>query len=251
MRISSKYYVTCSMEILFIVLSLLLTTFYILPVYAAEPSLSATPSASIKTKLEELKKEIASKAAKLKLQIDKKLRDKAYVGILKNKSDTSLTLAASSGPKIVNINQDTIFQSKLKNKKFSRQTLTSEDYIACLGDQDETGVLTAKKVILLPPSLKPQKTFLWGQIISTSDNLITLKNSDSINVAVSSPKRAKFKINDLVILTGSLNKNKVFEAEFLYVIPQGVNLKTKKDATTSAKPTSSPTPSPSLKATPR
>src|SRR3989338_2847231 len=81
-------------------------------VYAAD----STPSADIKIKLEELKKEIASKAAKLKQEISSKLKDKAYIGNVKSKSDTSLTIATSTGPKIISVNQDTIFDSKIKSK---------------------------------------------------------------------------------------------------------------------------------------
>ena len=89
---------------------LLTVTCPLYPTYAAESS----PSADIKSKLEELKKEIASKAAILKQEVNKKLKDKAYVGKVKHKSDSSLTLAASSGPKIVSINQDPLFESKIK-----------------------------------------------------------------------------------------------------------------------------------------
>lgn len=198
-----------------VVLLLLSTTYSLQPTLAAD----ATPSSSIKSKLEQLKKEIASKAAKLKTEIGLKLRNKAMVGILKNKSETSLTLAAASGPKIVNINEDTLFQTKIKGKKFSKSSLKNEDYIAALGDVDETGVLTAKKVILVEVQ-KTQKTYLLGEIISISDDLITLKEKGAKNIAVSPPVRAKFKVNDIVILTGFFGKNEIFEAEFLYVIPK-------------------------------
>lgn len=201
----------------------------------------SSPSADIKSKLEELKKEIASKAAKLKQEVNRKLQDKAYVGLVKTKTDSSLTLAARSGAKIVNINQDTIFESLVKQRtKFSLKTLAEEDYIAALGDIDETQVLTAKKIVLLPKEEDTPKSFLWGQVIAISDNLITIKDRSLKNIAVSSPS-SDLRINDFVILTGYLNKNGIFEAGFVYVIPQGGFLKPKKVATPSAtvKPTSS------------
>lgn len=224
-------------------------------VFAAD----STPSADIKLKLEELKKEIASKAAKLKQEVNRKLKDKAYVGKVKSKSDTSFTLSASSDPKLVSFNQDTVFESQIKGKtrstssgqaKFSQKTISPEDYIAALGDVDETGVLTAKKVILLPQpktsSPLTEKTYLWGQIISLSDKLITMKSKDFKNVAVSLPARSEVKLNDFIILTGSKNKNDIFEAGFVYVIPQGVVIKPKKVATPSAQ-----TSSPSVKPKPK
>jgi len=250
----------------FIVLALVLTIYHIpYTIYAVD----STPSADIKSKLEELKREIASKAAKLKQEVNKKLKDKAYVGKVKLKSNSSLTLAAISGPKIVSINQDTVFESKqslpskdgkIKTKqKFSQKTLANEDFsaeganlsIVALGDIDETAVLTAKKIVLLPASPaggptpgEQLKIHIWGQVIAISDErssstskLVTIKNRDNKNIAVSLPSGQTVKLNNFVILTGQLNKNEIFEAEFIYVIPQGGFIKPKKIATPSAQPT--------------
>lgn len=205
------------------------------PIYAAD----STPSAEIKSKLEEFKKEIASKAAKLKQEVNRKLKDKAYVGQVKSKSNNSLTLTARLGPKIVSLNQDTVFESNIKGKKFSAKILTEEDYVVGLGDIDETGVLIAKKVILLPQPKADQfmadKTYLWGQIIAISDKLITLKDKGTKNVAVSLNNQSEVKLNDFVILTGTKNKNDIFEAGFVYVFPQAGVIKPKKISTPSAK----------------
>ncbi|MBI4035947.1 hypothetical protein HY383_03275 [Candidatus Daviesbacteria bacterium] len=217
---------------------MLLFTFYILhfTFYISSASaLDSTPSADIRAKLEELKKEIASKAAKLKQEVNRKLRDKAYTGTVKSASETTLTLAASSGPKVININQDTLFENETKSKKkfTSWESISQEDYLAALGDIDETGVLTAKKIILLPPTIE-SKTFLWGKIVSISDELVTLKSKDSKNIAASLPDLSEVKLNDFVILTGAFNKNELFETEFVYVIPQGGVIRPKKVATPSA-----------------
>lgn len=193
----------------------------------------STPSADIKAKLEELKKEIASKAAKLKQEVNRKLQNKAYVGKVKSKTTTSLTLATRTGPKIVSLNQDTISPKKL----------AEEDDIAALGDIDDNGVLTAKKIVLLPTTNLPPKTQFWGQIIAISDGLITIKGRDAKNVAVSVAQaevKGDLKINNFIILTGTFNKNDIFEASFIYVIPQGGILKPKKIATPSASLRASP-----------
>lgn len=202
------------------------------PTFAAD----STPSADIKAKLEELKKEIASKAAKIKQEVNRKLKDKAYVGTVKSSSETTLTLAAQSGPKVININQDTIYENETKSKKkfTGWQSISDEDYLAALGDIDETGVLTAKKIILHPAPASEPKTYLWGKIISISDELLTLKSKDSKNIAAFLPNLSNVKLNDFVILTGSFNKNDLFEAEFVYIIPQGGIIKPKKISTPSA-----------------
>lgn len=213
--------------IIFLSFLLLTTTYPLQPTYAAESS----PSADIRVKLEELKKQIASKAAKLKEEVNNKLKDKAYIGKVKQKSVSSLTLATKTGPKIVTLNQDTVFESSIKSKiKFSQKSISEEDYLIALGDIDETEVLTAKKVILLPSTtynLKP-KTYLWGQVLSTSEKLITLKGKDLKNQAVTIPSNVKVVVNDFVILTGKLGKNEIFEAEFAYIIQQGGFLRPKK-----------------------
>lgn len=211
-----------------------LLAFYFLLLTSTVKAVESTPSG-----LQEFRKELnikaASIAAKLKETISKKLQNKAYIGTIKQKSDNSITLATASNPKMVNINQDTLFESKIKGKKYSQKNLTEDDYIAALGDTDEVGVLTAKKIILLPAAnSEKRKTYLWGQVISISDQLVTLKNSDSKNIAVSLPSISGIKLNSFVILTGFNNKNDVFEAEFVYKVPEGGIIKPKKIATPSA-----------------
>ncbi len=214
-----------------LIVSLLFT---LTPILSPSYAVDSTPSADIRTKLEDLKKEIASKASALKQQIDKKLKDKAYVGKIKTKSQTALTIATKNGPKIVNVTQDSEFDSQLKDKKIpTLKSLTEEDYLAALGDVDETGVLTAKKIILLPTPNSELKTYLWGQVISISDKLLTIKDRNLKTIAVSYSDYSKVNIGDFIILTGSFGKNSIFDADFVYVISQGGVLKPKKIATPS------------------
>lgn len=224
--------------LLFFLLFLNHESYFINHVYAAE----STPSSEIRTKLEELKREIASKAAKLKGEVNRKLQNKAYVGNVKSKSSTSLTLAQTTGAKLVSINQDTIFESEVKQKqKFSQKTLETEDYIAALGDIDDTGVLTAKKIILLPTPKLSTKTYMWGKVVSKDLKLATLLDRNQKNIAVSFSLDTDFKVGDFIIAIGTKNKNDIFEAEFVYVIPKGGILKPKKMATPSAQTATSST----------
>lgn len=230
MRMKNSEFRVKKLVITFCISFLTLHSTLLTPVLAADSS----PSADIRTKLEELKKEIASKAAQLKQIVNKKLKDKAYTGKIKSHSDSSLTLATDSGAKLVSINQDTVFSAKSKSKtKFSQKSLQEENFIAALGDTDEVGVLTARNIILLTPPNEP-KTYLWGQVTNISDNLITIKDRASKNITVLPPTVSGIKLNDFVILTGKKDSNDVFKAGFLYVIPQGGIIKTKKVATPAA-----------------
>jgi hypothetical protein len=216
---------------------ILIFTFYILNLLfpSTVKATESSPSSSIQFKLDELKKEIASKAAKLKGEVDKKLTDKTYIGTIKAKSETTITIATDTDPKVINVNEDTVFESEVKGvRNVSMKVLNREDYIAALGDIDDTQVLTAKKIVLHPEPA-PKKEFVWGQIISISDKLITLKNNQSKNIALSYSGDEDFKLNNFVILSGNYNENDVFEAEFLYVIKTGGILKPQKMATESAK----------------
>ncbi len=195
-------------------------TFYILHFTFTQVVTAAdsTPSADIRNKLEELKRDIASKAAKLKEAISQKLTNKAYVGTVENKTATEITLVTKTGAKIVTINQDTVFESKVKKQTRSSKTLSLKDYVAALGDIDDTGVLTAKKIILLP-SPGEQKNYLWGEIVSVSDNRVNLADKNLKKHEVLLKKDLKLKLKDIVMLTGNLNKNEIFEAGFVFVIP--------------------------------
>ncbi|MBI3109865.1 hypothetical protein HYZ06_02375 [Candidatus Daviesbacteria bacterium] len=196
-----------------LIIVIIIIIFLVPSTFAAE----STPSADIRNKLEELKKEIASKAARLKEVVSQKLTNKAFIGTVENKTDNSLTIVTKSGAKIVSFNQDTVFESKIKSKKKFPKNLATGDYLTALGDIDDTGVLTAKKVILLSPVNLPPKTYLWGEIVSTSNSLVSLKDKNLKIHGVSLKKNFDLKLGDIVILTGNFNKNEVFEAGFVFV----------------------------------
>lgn len=241
---SSLFIVNC-----FILLSI---TSYLLPIVSAVESTSSSVLTKAKNLLDT--PEFASKVAQLKAEINSKLQNKAYVGSVKQKSDEHsstgskiITLASSTGPKIVTVNQDTLFESKISKIRYSFKALAEEDYIAALGDVDETGTLIAKKIILLPDLVKDNKSITWGQVISISDNLV-IKTKDSKNVTVTTTSSTQFKkgaqnlsfedinLNDFIIVVGSLDNSSVLKVNFLYVIPQGGFIKPKKVATPSASP---------------
>src|SRR3989344_830316 len=102
----------------FIIFAFLLSVFLHPIPYTLYPSFAAeaTPTADIKSKLDQLKAEIASKAAK--------------------------------------INEDTAFENlNPKAKALNFCGLKKEATIAALGDIDDMGSLVAKKIVLIPLSL--------------------------------------------------------------------------------------------------
>lgn len=247
---------------IFVFLYLIPSTLY--HTFAADSTPSANQlhqsdsEARVQSTLEILKTQIASRAAQIKQEINKKLQNKAYAGIVKNKSTKSITIATKSGVKIININQDSVFENRLakKSKPLTFKDLKEEDYIAGLGDIDDLEALTAKKIILLPNS-PAQKTVYWGQVISVNETLVTIKDERSSSSSKDSQTKtistkSPLKINDQIIGTGTL-KNDILESSFVYIYPQGKALKPKKIASPSAsvkptpKPASTKSASPSAK----
>ncbi len=82
-----------------IIIVIILNLIFASPAFA----LDSSPSADMKAKVEQFIKDSASKAAQLKKDLEKALQNKAYVGKIKTKSATAITLASKSGPRIVNI----------------------------------------------------------------------------------------------------------------------------------------------------
>lgn len=221
-------------ENIIIIIFLTIINIIQLKAYATDSTQSATPSASVKSKLEALKLEIASKAAKLKTEINKKISNKAYIGTVASKSSTLITLTTKSATVSAEITQDTVYSTSGK-AKFSLASLKTGNFIAALGEVDEKQVLHAKRVSLLPTTSYQLPIYLWGQIISVSDDLATLRNKEGkIGTISLSEISTSVKTNDFIIVTGNLNKNAILEAKFLYIIPQRFVIKPK-NATQSAK----------------
>ncbi len=218
---------------------LLLAT-YLSPVLAID----STPSASIKSKLEILKAEIASRAASLKSEINQKLQNKAYIGTIKSISENSIGLEGTPSAKQIRITQDTLYDSNTKIK-YSYKKAASGDYIAALGDVDETQTLNAKKIVLLPPQSDKKLKIVWGQIYVFGD-VMSIKTKDNKNVKVifddsttwqkgdEKITTAKVKLNDFVVVVGLSGSEDKISASFIYIIPTGGYLKPKKIATPAA-----------------
>ena len=238
--------------ILLLLISLLLPIYdlryTIHEVYAADSS----PSADIKAKLKLLQDEIASKAAQLKKDVSQKLQNKAYVGFIKSKSDTSLTIATTKGIKMVNINQFTVLSSK--GKVITLKNLGTDDYIAALGDVDDNDVLTARKVVKIS-AVPDEKQIILGQVTSVDTKTFSIQKRDNQKINFSTDKDTTFtlgkedgdlsdiKSDKQVIVVGIKSKDNLY-ARFVYMLPLNATSPTPQPATSSAESTSSATPTP-------
>lgn len=207
------------------------------PVFAAD----STPSADAKTKLQALQTEIASRAAKIKQEISKKLQNKVYVGFIKSKSASSLTLATATGSKIININEYTQYQGQFTTGKTNKQNINSfvaDDFVSALGDIDDTAVLTAKKVIKTA-SPSAQRQIVFGSVTSLGDRTVVLQTKQGQNFSLLINTGTVFKmgktdgnlddikINKPIIAVGESSSSRTIKTRFIYIHPYSSPLKVK------------------------
>lgn len=214
---------------------LLLFILYILPytldihsALATEPSQVGSPSANIQLKIKALQDEIASKATLLKLEIGRKLQNKVLAGSIQFKTTTSLTLNTPRGPKVVNLNNYTLYQGPMKS---NLKTLSLDDFVVALGDIDDNGVLTAKKIVKLSsPPLETKETLL-GQVIATYDQLLTIQTQDrqifsfslSPTTVYKSAKNQPLTLNQIqtaqtVLVVGKNEPSGIIKARSVYLL---------------------------------
>lgn len=222
------------MRKLILVFSILYTVygFGVSIAFAAE---AATKSAALTEKINALKAEVASKAAALKAEVNKKLENKAYVGIISQLESGKIIITTFTGDKNVITNEYTSFQdttsaAKKTKPKLESKDLKTGDYIASLGDVDDKESLIAKRIVKVKkPSVLPA-TF-WGQINSVSNSTITIQSRDGNKISISTTPQTLFSlgreeasINDVKVnkfLSGvstQIKDNKT-EAKYIYLIP--------------------------------
>ncbi len=235
--------------IVFVFSFFILNSSFLIPTVLAAES---TPSAEVKTKLQNLQTEIASRAAKIKQEIGRKLQNKVYTGFIKSKSVNSITLATSQGSKIINLNEYTVYQmqnpSTGKVSKQDLKDLAADDYILALGDIDDTAVLTAKKV-LKTASPSALKQVIYGTVTSVDNGTVIIQNKEGQNISLLINEKTLYKmgksegslddmkLNKPVIAVGENTQSKTLKTRFIYILPYSTPIKSKV-----ASPSASPRP---------
>lgn len=255
MRMKTKYVVysiwyigITALAIYLLPLISLYTTYDIPYTVSAE---EASPGASVKEKIEALKKEVASKAAQLKTEVNKDLQNRAYVGTVKSINSEEITLETLNGSKTVKVNEYTAYldETKSTKAKLDVKSIKEDMYIAALGDVDDKLVLTAIRVVISKPVEIPQYSYFWGQVQKIAGGNVTIKPRNGTEITVSTlgtttyqlgTEEASFidvKVNKYLAGIGSTIQDKKTQAKFLYLIPStGYVRPEKKVASPSATP---------------
>lgn len=215
--------------------------FFYSPAVLAQNSTSsaeeASPSTIIKQKVEDLKKEIASRAANLKQTVNKRMENKMAAGKVLTSEDGKLTLDGKNSPKVVKFNEYTTFQPSNSKKGAKLRPPKLEDFspgefLIALGDLDDKNVLVAKKIIESKEVQGQDSGFVWGQIESVKQPVIVIKKKDGGFQPVSTGVKTVYFLGteEATIADAKLgktlagrvlkDKNGQLTAGFIYFIPQ-------------------------------
>lgn len=193
---------------------------------------NSTPSSSFAQKLEEFKKEVASRAAAIKLEVDKKLQNKFFYGTVADKGLDKITLTTSLGDKTVLVNEYTDYRIKAKGVS-SLKDLAKDDLIAALGDIDDKNNLNAKRIVKLskiPLATESGKVIYFGEVMSKNEPFINIKLKDGSKTIQSLSKTVirrgseeavfgDIKNNKPIAVVGNMRGNRQIEAKFIYIVP--------------------------------
>lgn len=198
-----------------------LAAFYIIPftTILAEEATPSSQSAEFKEKLKSLEEEIASKAAKLKQEVSKKIQDRVFIGRVKYISEDFLEIETAKGTKKALVKDFTVFLGK-GVKAFS--SIKEGDYIASLGDIDGNSTLTSKTIIRLIPETKRQ-IFFGQSLPSLKKGTIIIRQKDGQEQSFLIKKDTLYLNNiasgSAVIIVATVN-NGENTARSIYTFPQ-------------------------------
>lgn len=210
----------------------------------------SSPSGSILEKLNQLKTEIASKAAEIKAEIGRKIDNRAWNGVVVTTNLDEIVIKSDSGDRKIKVNEYTLYSMKTKGDAGFKD-LKEGDFVVAIGDVDDNNVLNAKKIVRTK-AVTINKRLIWGQILGSLQSTINLKTLDGNKnigtdadtvfmlgkneASMQDAKKDKFL---LAIIEGTSSSN--LQAQTIYFIP----------TTGYFKPEPKPTPTASASATPK
>ncbi len=196
------------------------------PLYAQESSQSGT----LMQKLTDLKNDIASKAAEIKNEVNKKVQNKAFIGSIISISGSEITLQMLDTTKTIKFDEFTKIIGA-KNKEIKIDTLEEGDKIAALGDVDDKNYLVTQQLVYLDNYASNSAQLIWGQIQKSQGSTITIKSKDGeIKSLVTNAQTNYFlgnneasfadaKVEQHLLARAVPQKDGTLRARFIYFIP--------------------------------
>jgi hypothetical protein len=246
----TKYQIPNTKYLSLLVILVLLITYLISP--ALTHAQDSSPSGSLIQKLNDLKNDIASKAAQIKNEVTQKVQNKAIIGSIININDTEVTIQTLNSTKIVKYDEFTKILGS-KNKEIKIDTLEVDDRIAALGDVDDKNNLVAQRLVYLENFASNSAQLVWGQIQKASGNTITIKTqSGDIKNLITNAQTNFFlgneessildaKVEKFLLTRATIQKDGSLKPRFIYFIPSmGFTKPVDKSSAKSASPSATP-----------
>lgn len=170
-----------------------------LPVYAVSPtpkptakitaapspkvSITPTPTTSVDENVKEIRDAIKEKVNEIKDKVEKK----AYIGIISQITDSTLTLNNDKGKQRVRLTEETIIVGTSK-KEIKQNELAVDNKVIALGTVSENEILEAKRVIVvaIPKVLPPKRIVFFGSIneIDAKKSIYSLVNPYNLDLSL-------------------------------------------------------------------
>lgn len=220
---------------------------FIVPASAAESS----SSTALQQKVEQIKREIASKAAQMKQEVSSQIQNRAFVGQIQSIQGKTVTVLTARGLRTVKTDEYTLFQQGAK-KNLTLKDIARNDYIAALGEVDETDVMTAKRIVEIGKPDIPKLSAFWGQVQSIRGGEITLLRNDNRTIRVATGPETSLRLGSddasladvrtgrfLITVGSPLDKDST-NSRFIYLLNPNGQFKIERPATSSATPSAAP-----------
>jgi len=138
-------------------------------------SLSATP---MDGKIQEIRDVVKEKVLEKIQEIKDKITKKGYVGILREMTDSTLTLETLSGERMITVDSEAKIIGTNK-KEIKVKDLEIDQKLITMGTIDENNILVAKRIIVVPIPTKalPKKEVYVGRIYEIDTKTKTIKSN--------------------------------------------------------------------------
>lgn len=142
-------------------------TFFVPTSIAVESSASSN---LIQQKLDELKISIASRAAKIKEDLTKRLQNKILVGEV-----------LSTEAKLIQISSDNETRNIITSEytDIPKAKIVGGDYLIALGEIDDKNNLVARKVLVTVRPQELEQKIIWGEIALVQKDILNFKPKES------------------------------------------------------------------------
>lgn len=187
---------------------------------------SATPTSAEDEKIKEIRDAIKEKVSEIKEKIEKR----AYVGVISQITDSTLTLENFRGKQRIRIVEETTLIGTNK-KEIKIKDLAVGDKVIAMGSVSENEILEAKRVlVVLPPKTIPAKRLVLLGNISLVDSkksqisVTEYKNLDkTMEIKIDSKVAPKFKDlkenQKVIVIYPSSAEGKIPLAKTLFLLP--------------------------------